>query len=50
VKWVTSQGSLAKVRPDMRIVVVGDFDDVPDRLEGTLKIMRELAKLAARKG
>jgi transcription-repair coupling factor (superfamily II helicase) len=50
VKWVTSQGSLAKVRPDMRIVVVGDFDEVPDRLEGTLKIMRELAKLAARKG
>jgi transcription-repair coupling factor (superfamily II helicase) len=50
VKWVTSQGSLAKVRPDMRIVVVGDFDEVPDRLEGTLKIMRELAKLASRKG
>jgi transcription-repair coupling factor (superfamily II helicase) len=50
VKWVTNQGSVAKVRPDMRIVVVGDFDEVPDRLEGTLKIMRELAKLAARKG
>jgi transcription-repair coupling factor (superfamily II helicase) len=34
----------------MRIVVVGDFDEIPDRLDGTLKIMRELAKLAARKG
>jgi transcription-repair coupling factor (superfamily II helicase) len=50
VKWVTNQGSIAKVRPDMRIVVVGDFDEIPDRLDGTLKIMRELAKLAARKG
>jgi hypothetical protein len=31
-------------------VVVGDFEETPDRLEGTLKIMRELAKLAGRKG
>jgi transcription-repair coupling factor (superfamily II helicase) len=46
---VTSQGSLAKVRPDMRIVVVGDFDDIPERLSGTLSIMRELAKIAGRK-
>jgi transcription-repair coupling factor (superfamily II helicase) len=50
VKWVSSQGSIAKVRPDMRIVVVGDFDEVAERLEGTLKIMRELAKIAGRKG
>jgi transcription-repair coupling factor (superfamily II helicase) len=50
VKWVTSQGSIAKVRPDMRIVVVGDFDELAERLEGTLKIMRELAKIAGRKG
>jgi transcription-repair coupling factor (superfamily II helicase) len=50
VKWVTNQGSLAKVRPDMRIVVVGDFEETSDRLEGTLKMMRELAKMAGRTG
>jgi transcription-repair coupling factor (superfamily II helicase) len=50
VKWVASQGSLARVRPDMRIVVTGDFDDLPDRLEGTLAIMREIAKIAGKKG
>jgi transcription-repair coupling factor (superfamily II helicase) len=47
---VASQGSLARVRPDMRIVVVGDFEELPQRLEGTLAIMREIAKIAAKKG
>jgi transcription-repair coupling factor (superfamily II helicase) len=50
VRWVTAQGSLAKVRPDMRIVVVGDFEEMGERLEGTLGIMRELTKIAGRKG
>ncbi|HEY1943172.1 MAG TPA: transcription-repair coupling factor [Roseiarcus sp.] len=50
VKWVAAKGSLARVRPDMRIVVVGDFEDLPERLEGTLAIMREIAKIAGRKG
>jgi transcription-repair coupling factor (superfamily II helicase) len=50
VKWVTSQGSLARVRPDMRIVIVGDFEELKDRLEGSLKVMREIAKIAGRKG
>jgi len=50
VRWVTNQGSIAKVRPDMRIVVVGDFEEIPERLDGTLKIMRELAKIAGKKG
>jgi transcription-repair coupling factor (superfamily II helicase) len=50
VKWVTSHGSLAKVRPDMRIVVIGDFEETAERLDGTLQIMRELAKIAGRKG
>jgi transcription-repair coupling factor (superfamily II helicase) len=49
VKWVTGKGSIAKVRPDMRIIVVGDFEETAERLEETLKIMRELAKIAARK-
>ena len=50
VKWVASQGSLAKVRPDMRIVVVDDFEKLKDRLDGTLKVMREIAKISGKKG
>ena len=50
VKWVTAQGSMAKVRPDMRIVVVDDFEKLEDRLAGTLRIMREIAKIAGKKG
>ncbi len=50
VKWVTAQGSLARVRPDMRIVVVDDFEQLADRLDGTLRMMREIAKIAGKKG
>ena len=50
VKWVAARGSLARVRPDMRIVVTEDFEDLPERLDGTLAIMREIAKIAGRKG
>jgi transcription-repair coupling factor (superfamily II helicase) len=50
VRWVSAQGSLAKVRPDMRIVAIREFDELPDRLAGTLEIMREVAKIAGRKG
>jgi transcription-repair coupling factor (superfamily II helicase) len=50
VKWVASQGSLARVRPDMRIVINDDFEALTDRLDGALKTMREIAKIAGRKG
>jgi transcription-repair coupling factor (superfamily II helicase) len=50
VRWVERQGPLARVRPDMRIVVAGDFEDLARRLEGTLAIMRQIAKIAAKKG
>ena len=50
VKWVTQQGSLARVRPDMRIVIVDDFEELKDRLEGALRVMREIAKIAGKKG
>jgi transcription-repair coupling factor (superfamily II helicase) len=50
VKWVASQGSLARVRPDMRIVITDDFEALTDRLDGALKTMREIAKIAGRKG
>ena len=50
VKWVTSQGSMARVRPDMRIVIADDFEELKDRLDGSLKVMREIAKIAGKKG
>ena len=46
VKWVEAQGERARVRPDMRIVVTEDIETLEDRLSGTLKVMREIAKLA----
>jgi hypothetical protein len=33
----------------MRIVVVDDFEKLEDRLTGTLKVMREIAKIAGGK-
>ncbi len=50
VKWVAAQGSLAKVRPDMKIVVTDDYEKLADRLAGTLRMMREIAKIAGKKG
>ncbi len=50
MKCVASQGSLARVRLDTRIVVADDFEKLADRLDGTLGIMREIAKLAGKKG
>ena len=34
----------------MRIVVADDFEKLADRLSGTLKIMREIAKIAGKRG
>ena len=48
VKWVTAN-PVARVRPDMRIVVSGEYDALEDRLAGALKTMREIAKIAGRK-
>jgi len=39
-------GPFARIRPDMRIVVADDFEKLGDRLDGTLRIMREIAKIA----
>ena len=49
VKWVTSRGSLARVRPDMKIVLIDDFEALKDRLDGALATMREIARIAKRK-
>jgi transcription-repair coupling factor (superfamily II helicase) len=49
VRFVAQQGSDAKVRPDMRVVFMRDFDTIPGRLEGTRQILRTLVGLAEKK-
>lgn len=49
VRFVHEQGSDAKVRPDMRVVFIRDFETVKDRLEGTRLIMRTLVGIAEKK-
>jgi transcription-repair coupling factor (superfamily II helicase) len=49
VRYVTEQRTSAKVRPDMKIVFIRDFDDARARLEGTIQILRTLAGLAMKK-
>ncbi len=49
VQFVTKLGPSAKVRPDMRVVFIGDFTETADRLEGTRQVLRELVSIAERK-
>ncbi|TAL81425.1 MAG: transcription-repair coupling factor [Beijerinckiaceae bacterium] len=49
VRYIAEQGHDAKVRSDMRIVFIRDFDDPAKRLEGTKRIMQTLASLAVKK-
>ena len=49
VRLVQNEGPRAKVRPDMRITFLRDFNSAADRLEGTREILDELAKLAEKK-
>jgi len=50
VRYIGQQGVSAKVRPDMRIVFIRDFDEADQRLEGTRLILRALVGLAQKKG
>jgi transcription-repair coupling factor (superfamily II helicase) len=50
VRYIAKQGSDAKVRPDMKIVFIGDFERAADRLAGARKIMRDLVQIAEKKG
>jgi transcription-repair coupling factor (superfamily II helicase) len=49
VRFVAQQGSDAKVRPDMRVVFMRDFETIEARLEGTRQILRTLVGLAEKK-
>ncbi len=50
VRYIAKQGSDAKVRPDMKIVFIGDFERAKDRLDGARKILRDLVQIAEKKG
>jgi transcription-repair coupling factor (superfamily II helicase) len=49
VRFVSRQGSEAKVRPDMKIVFIGDYARAKDRLSGSRAILRELVGIAEKK-
>ena len=47
VQWITGQGNKAKLRPDMKLVVMRDWETPEERLKGTRQLMQTLVKLAA---
>jgi transcription-repair coupling factor (superfamily II helicase) len=49
VELVAARPFEAKVRPDMKVVFMGDYEDINDRLEGAKRIVRTLVSLAERK-
>ncbi|RTL84622.1 MAG: transcription-repair coupling factor [Hyphomicrobiales bacterium] len=49
VRYVAEQGTQAKVRPDMRIVFIREFETMKQRLAGTRRILRALVGIAEKK-
>jgi transcription-repair coupling factor (superfamily II helicase) len=47
VEWINGQGTLAKLRPDMKLVIMRDWATPQQRLKGTRQLMQTLVKLAA---
>ncbi len=47
VNWIADQGTLAKLRPDMRLVLLRDWTTAELRLKGTRQLLLTLVKLAA---
>jgi transcription-repair coupling factor (superfamily II helicase) len=47
VEWINGQGTLAKLRPDMKLVIMRDWSTPQQRLKGTRQLMQTLVKLAA---
>jgi transcription-repair coupling factor (superfamily II helicase) len=46
VEWINGQGTLAKLRPDMKLVILRDWESAAARLKGTRQLMQNLVKLA----
>ena len=49
MRYVTEKGPTAKVRPDMRIVFAGAFEDAGVRLEATRSLLTDIARIADKK-
>jgi transcription-repair coupling factor (superfamily II helicase) len=49
VKYVTEKGPTAKVRPDMRIVFAGAFENTGVRLKATRNLLNEIAAIAEKR-
>jgi transcription-repair coupling factor (superfamily II helicase) len=49
VRFIAEQGSFAKVRPDMKIVFIREFETAAEKLEGTRQILHTLAAIAMKK-
>ncbi len=47
VDWIASQGTLAKLRPDMKLVLTREWPTAEQRLKGTRLLLQNLVKLAA---
>ena len=47
VQWIAWQGTLAKLRPDMELVILRTWKTPEERLKGTRQVMQNLVKLAA---
>ena len=46
VEWIAGQGTLAKLRPDMKLVILRTWRTPEERLKGTRQMMQTLVKLA----
>jgi transcription-repair coupling factor (superfamily II helicase) len=47
VQWIAGQGTLAKLRPDMKLVLIRNWATPEERLKGTRQLLTTLVKLAA---
>ena len=47
LEWIQLEGKLARVRPDHKIVIIRNWEDVEKRLKGTATLLTILARLAA---
>jgi transcription-repair coupling factor (superfamily II helicase) len=46
MRWIASEATLAKVRPDQKVVLIRDWADAERRIKGTAALMIMLAKIA----
>ncbi|MDE2384243.1 MAG: transcription-repair coupling factor [Alphaproteobacteria bacterium] len=47
VQWIAGQGTLAKLRPDMSLVLLREWTTAAQRLKGARQLLQNLVKLAA---